>query len=229
MTAMRSIAKHYDQLDGPERFVAMLEAMARGDEEEDKRLDDACPRGTYVIDEPSYRSRMHMSFTAASLVCASINRDLDVIRTLGVVQDVTNLYELVAMDGAEEAFYAGWRARGGSSRKANKALDPEAERELEALCKQAVEQLNVSIRCVREVAGGKRAVSLLSAWEGLGRFSRECCQVEPLVLTKAWRLLAEDPVAEVMTLHPEAVVDEVQANGWYTSLSTTWRRREEML
>ncbi len=108
-------------------------------------------------------------------------------------------------------------------------LTPELEAELERLRDEAIEHLSVGIDCVRKVAGKKRAVNLLSAWEGLGRFSRECCHVEPLVLTRAWRLIAEDPVAEVTKLHPEAVVDEVQAAGWHTSLSGVWLRREEMI
>ena len=54
-----ALGRHYHILDGRERFVAMLEAMARGDGAEERRLEDACPRGAYLQDDPAYRTRMH--------------------------------------------------------------------------------------------------------------------------------------------------------------------------
>jgi hypothetical protein len=74
------------------------------------------------------------------------------------------------------------------------------------------------------MVGQKRAVSLLSAWEELGRFSRECCGVEPLTLAKAWGRLNEDPAAEAREVCPDAKADEAEAGGWYQSLAGAWRK-----
>jgi hypothetical protein len=70
-------------------------------------------------------------------------------------------------------------------------------------------------------------VTLLSAWEGLGRFSRECCGVEPLVLTRAWRLVTEAPAAAARELDPEAAADEGLAAEWHRNLSGPWARHTD--
>ena len=70
-------------------------------------------------------------------------------------------------------------------------------------------------------------MTLLSAWEGLGRFSRECCGVEPLVLTRAWRLILEDPAAEALKLDPGAAVEEALAAAWHANLSGPWARHAD--
>ena len=73
----------------------------------------------------------------------------------------------------------------------------------------------------------RRAVTLLSAWEGLTRFSRECCGVEPLVRTRAWRLVTEDPAAAARKLDPGAAADEALAAAWHRDLGRPWAEHAE--
>ena len=87
--------------------------------------------------------------------------------------------------------------------------------------------LDGAVTTVTGTAGRRRAVTLLSAWEGMGRFSRECCGVEPLVLTRAWRLVTEDPAAATHELDPEAEVDEALAAAWHANLSGPWARHTD--
>jgi hypothetical protein len=264
--ATAKLGKHYEALGGAERFVAVIEAMARGDEEEERRLDDACPRAAYTIDEPAYRKRMALSFDAAALACLSIARDLDALRAVAAVREVVALFRDFVAEGAEDAFYGGWYARGSADwdREAGGAaatghgegdvvdvgevagaddaagdeddrvaaderdgaddLGPAARKELARVREHAGVLLYILLRIVERRDGKHRAVNLLSAWEGLGRFTRECCGIEPATLLKAWRLLAEDPVPEVRKLYPKARVDEVQAANWHASLAGAWRR-----
>jgi hypothetical protein len=107
------LSRHYDALSGAERFVAAIEAMARGDEEEERRLDDACPRAAYTIDEPAYRDRMSHSFAASAIAAMSVVRDLDALRAVAAVRDVVAMFRAFVAEGAEDAFYSGWYARGG--------------------------------------------------------------------------------------------------------------------
>jgi hypothetical protein len=103
-------------------------------------------------------------------------------------------------------------------------LGPAANTAVARVRKHASDVLDIALRVVDRREGRRRAVSLLSAWEGLGRFTRECCGVEPLTLLKAWRLLAADPTAEVRRLYPQAQVDEAQAANWRASLAGAWER-----
>ena len=224
-----AFAKHYSLLSGSERFVAMMEAMARNDETEMGRLDDSCPRAEYTIDDPAYRERMAVSAHAASFVCASINRDLDMIRGVHIVRDIANLHEFEVEDGAIEAFRQGWKARDklvGGDGSAEPDLDDEAiVEQLAKLMTKATENVNVGLTVAIRSVTKNRARHVVSTWDGFGRFTRECCHVEPLVLAKAWRFLEDDPEADVRELYPEVVIDQAKADRWYNDLVKPWRKR----
>lgn len=70
----------------------------------------------------------------------------------------------------------------------------------------------------------QRAAAVLSAWDGFGRFARECGGVEPLTLLKAWRLVEADPTAEVRRLYLKAEGDEGLAANRHASLAGAWER-----
>jgi hypothetical protein len=258
-TATAKLGKHYEALGGAERFVAVIEAMARGDEAEERRLDDACPRAAYTIDEPGYRDRMSVSFTASAIAAMSVVRDLDALRAVAAVREVVGLFRRFVAEGAEDAFYSGWYARGDADNEdANVAagepagegegedgggnasdrdaarddaaiddddgLGPAARKELTRVRADAGVLLEILLKVVDRRDGRHRAVSLLSAWEGFGRFTREDCGVDPATLLRAWRLLPADPVPEVRRLYPNAKVDEAQAGNWHASLAGAWVR-----
>jgi hypothetical protein len=244
--AAAKLSKHYQALSGPERFVAVIDAMARGDLDEDRRLDDACPRVLREVDDPAYRSRMSVSFAAAAIATASIRADLEVLRALATVKEIIGVFRRFAEEGAEDAFQAGWLARGAADREKAAAaegggtaaatdqaddddesgddLAPAAEEELGAARELAAVKLDIAVRVVDRREGDHRAVSLLSAWEGLGRFARDSCGVEPLALVKAWRLLDGDPAAEVRKMYPKAKAEEALAAQWHASLAGPWER-----
>jgi hypothetical protein len=222
MVTTTTLSRHYDLLEGDERFVAVIEAMARGDREEEVRLDDACPRKAYQIDDPAYRKRMSISFTAVALACSTIQQDLAVLRTIASMQAVMDTLRGFAGEKAVDAFYAGWYAQ--AEGKESQELTPELQSDLNELRAAAAEPLELTLHAMKLMVGKKRAVSLLSTWEGLGRFSRECCGLEPLTLAKAWGRLETDPVAEAREVCPDAKVDEAEADGWYGSLTRAWRK-----
>ncbi|MDB5295632.1 MAG: hypothetical protein JWO31_1615 [Phycisphaerales bacterium] len=201
--------------------------MARGDAAEEQRLDDGCTRGTYEQDDPAYRTRMHLSFTAAALACASIQRDLDVLTALHMVKDVCGLFRDRARETVETAFFCGWHAAREAAGADVHAEDAAVEAELAELRQDGVWPLDAAVRAVMRGAGRRRTVTLLSAWEGLSRFSRECCGIEPLVLTRAWRLVTEDPAAEALKLDPGAEVDEALAAEWHRNLSGPWAKHTD--
>jgi hypothetical protein len=70
------VAKQYAVLDPHERFTLVIDAMARGDLEEEGRLDDACPRRVYRMDDRDYRLRMRTSFTISVTQCLNMREDL---------------------------------------------------------------------------------------------------------------------------------------------------------
>ena len=92
---------------------------------------------------------------------------------------------------------------------------------------QAAAKLDIAVRVVDRREGDHRGESLLSAWEGFGRFARKCCGAEPLALVMAWRLLDGDPAAEVRKLYPKGKAVEAVAAGWHASLAGPWKKYAE--
>jgi hypothetical protein len=107
------------------------------------------------------------------------------------------------------------------------ADDAEVAAELAELRKDGAWPLDTVVKMVAEGAGRRRAVTLLSAWEGLERFSWECCGVEPLVLTRAWRLVTDDPAAEALKLDPGVEVKEALAAAWHANLGGPWAKHTD--
>jgi hypothetical protein len=52
------LTRLYDRLTPEERMRAFIEALARRDEQELDRLNETCPRKTYVCDDWAYRGRL---------------------------------------------------------------------------------------------------------------------------------------------------------------------------
>lgn len=55
---MNPLTRLYDRLTPEERMRAFIEALARRDEQELDRLNETCPRKTYVCDDWAYRGRL---------------------------------------------------------------------------------------------------------------------------------------------------------------------------
>jgi hypothetical protein len=63
------LGKLYDRLTPQERFTLDVEAMARGDEEESRRLVDACPRRNYRMSDLAFSGRWQTTLEMV-LACA---------------------------------------------------------------------------------------------------------------------------------------------------------------
>jgi len=197
------LQKHYSLLDGRERTVAVLEAMARGDAAEEERLDDACPRGTYEVDDPSYRRRMSYAATATQLPCGSVRRDLGVLRAVDAFAEVQAVLRQFAGDRADEAFDAGWHAALAAARATTAgaglgvvgATGQPLFQHLAEIRADALWLVDRPVAAVRRGLGRATAVQLLSTWDAFGRFARDCVGVGPLVLARAVTAVPE-PVSD---------------------------------
>ena len=89
--------------------------------------------------------------------------------------------------------------------------------------KDGVWPLDAPVKAILQGAGRRRAVTL-SVWAGLTRSSRECCGFEPLVLTRAWWLVTDDPAAAAGTLDPEESVGEALAAAWHANPNRSWAK-----
>ena len=110
-----STAGLYDHFSPQERLVLLLEAMARGDEAEARRLRSSCPRKDYRGPDAAFDDRFHMAFDITAIVCGdlrSLAGQLHVLHWAIVnMQDCMTLHHI----NTEMAFMEGVRCGQGLS------------------------------------------------------------------------------------------------------------------
>ena len=82
------LGKLYDRLDPDERFRLVLEAAARGDEEEIERLRDTCPRAEYKASDIAYSDRISGSLKITMMLCQLLAPSLTELRMLAAFREV---------------------------------------------------------------------------------------------------------------------------------------------
>jgi hypothetical protein len=66
------VQKLYDRLKPPERLTLLLEAMARDDAAEARRLTDSCPVRSYSGPDHGFHGRLDMAFGTVAVVCIDL-------------------------------------------------------------------------------------------------------------------------------------------------------------
>ena len=92
--------RHYEQLGPQERVTLLLEAMARDDAAEARRLRRTCPRATYTAEDPEFEDRWTMAFDILAVVTIDLRclwGKLHVLRwVLGEVRELATAQNINA-------------------------------------------------------------------------------------------------------------------------------------
>jgi hypothetical protein len=227
---------HYACLTPAERLA--IEAMARGDEKEADRLEDACPKLNYRHNDAEFRDRMQRSYTIALLAMNNLQKLLAVIRCSNVFVEQHRAYADGPKLVAACAFlygrdYGKWEAGAieevslpdPAKIAAEVKGRPDLEEVLRELRECAYESVRRVAEAVRESIGMGVGVEALSQWEGFSRFCRDALRVEPVTLLAAYGLGRGDPAAEVLASFPDAKVDDSRAEEPAKHWTREWERR----
>jgi hypothetical protein len=101
---------------------------------------------------------------------------------------------------------------------------PDLQEQLKELRECAEESVLRVAEAVQDTIGIGVGVEALPQWEGFARFCPRCLGVEPLVLLWGYRMVKEDPAAEVLAIYPDAKADEAKAEE-RAALGGEWKRR----
>jgi hypothetical protein len=82
------LGKLYDRFDPDERLRLVLEAAARGDEEDIERLRDTCPRETYTAIDVAFSDQISGSWKMTMMLCQLLAPRLTKLRTLAAFRKV---------------------------------------------------------------------------------------------------------------------------------------------
>jgi hypothetical protein len=190
------LKKLYDRLAPEERFRLVIEAEARGDEEESRRLVQSAPRYTYTDADLDYINRLRASQELTMAVCLDLAPPLARVRMVeGFSAALPLAYNacikeahFAYLDGREAGLKEGLGAAGtkggfpdadqeGDNPDIEEALDRITHR-IEGASKRFLRRLE---ELELEIAAEARVL-----WEAFSKFSREELGLEPKKLVKMW-------------------------------------------
>jgi hypothetical protein len=238
----KGLDRLYDCFTPEERFRLDVEAHARGDGQESRRIRESCPRRTYIMNQQSFSIRWLTAVQLTEGLCLEIAQHSSRLRTIDglreVLPHVRAPYHVEAngayLLGHEAGSRYAWRRAGmggdppGWGRlegeEANeKDFDPAVKRdlkELDARLDGAAILPTLLDRLEREVAQ-----EAWMAWEAFAIFSESVMNIEPEKVLKA---ISEPGLADVEDLKRrreelafEADKDQVAA--CQQALAEVWR------
>jgi hypothetical protein len=185
-----ALGKFYDRFTPEERFRLDVEAMARGDSEESRRLVDTCPRRSYTMTDVRFSGRWDGAIQLCMAALLDLRYTTAKLRMIDAFRTVIPYSHTLAQDAAIDGYFDGhrsgsyhaWNAAGRTGRPPawpeldlepdEVERDPAMERdmdEIEAKVKKYGELLPVLMdRLERDLATGALAV-----WDAFSGFCEE--------------------------------------------------------
>ncbi len=192
-----ALARHYAQLTAAERFRLVVLARARGDEAEEDRLVDACPRMLVEMNDPQFGRHW---LTAQDLVMAFV---ADIGRFVGWLQALDFLIAPVGqiLDDLDALI----TELGGSDGTAQPSSDEAGG--------------GYPLRAMR-VAAETALAAIATHWEAFSACCREEMEVEPEELLRAiWPQALET----IEALRPRLEPNPRRDRAWVEEMRAHWR------
>jgi hypothetical protein len=199
------LGKLYDRLTSEERFRLDVEAMARGDTEESRRLVDTCPRHQYRMTDLRFSGRWDSAIQLCMAALMDLRYTVAKLRMISAFREAFPYSRTLAQDDAAEAYFDGHQAGSRYAwRKADRAGEPpgyeddeeEAEEEAEENADPATEEDLATIKArVHESAAlvprlmerleRELATEAMAVWEAFCGFCEEEMEISPEKLLQA--------------------------------------------
>jgi hypothetical protein len=109
-SAKSGLGKLYDRLTAEERFRLDVEAMARGDEADSRRLVDTCPRREYRMNEVAFTSRWSTARQITLALCLDLSQYLAGLTSIEALLHTTPYLRVPFVNEAERAYLEGHEA-----------------------------------------------------------------------------------------------------------------------
>jgi hypothetical protein len=110
MSTKNGLGKLYDRLTPEERFALDVEAMARGDEEESRRLVDTCPRHNYTMTDLAFSGRWMTTLEMVLALCVELTQHMSRLTMLDAIREVLPYARVVYRNEGERAYLDGHEA-----------------------------------------------------------------------------------------------------------------------
>jgi hypothetical protein len=242
-------ARLYDHFTPPERLTLVLEALARGDEGEVRRLASSCPRKTYTAPDAEFGDRVRVAFDTVAVVCIDLRALFCRLHALhwGVFacREMATLHQINADMAFLEGLACGLRcpqiefyappAEGPPSSAAAEPRDEDDDLDAAApdCCERMAavsERAQRSTDCVAKALGRAAyavAVEFVTCWEAFGRFCRRHLRVGPEAALSAWGFTRPGEFAATAEQYSHVKPDEAEVEDYYRHVCKHWDARFE--
>jgi hypothetical protein len=141
-----ALGKLYDRLTPEERFALDVEAMARGDEEESRRLVDTCPRLGYTMTDLAFSGRWMTTLEMVLALCVELTQHMSRLSMLDAIREMLPYARVIYRNEGERAYLEGHEAGSRYAwRRAGMEGDPPGWQPLEDDLEEEVEDSDPTI------------------------------------------------------------------------------------
>jgi hypothetical protein len=244
MSKQDAMGKLYDRLSPSERFRLDVEAQARGDETESRRLVDSCPRRNYSMTDWAFSGRWQTTTEIVLAMCGDLSQYMSRLNMIDAIQETLPYAHVVYCNETDSAYLSGheagcryaWKRAGmdgdppgwapldedGESTDAED-FDAAIDAELEATGAR-LEEADIMPELLTRLEE-KTTQEAWTLFEAFSSFCREELEVEPELLTKA---LFEPFVARFEDLKArkekfDTEADEGAASEYAAAFSEAWQ------
>jgi hypothetical protein len=203
VSAKNGLGRLYDKLTPEERFKLDVEAMARGDTEESRRLVDTCPRLGYTMTDLAFSGRWQTTHGMVLALCVELTQHMSRLTMLDAIREVLPYARVVYGNEGENAYMEGheagsryvWRRAGMSGDPPGwgpleddleaevEECDPALEGDLDALGRR-LEEVDIMPELLGRLER-KITRQAWTVWEAFCGFAQRWLEVEPEKLIKA--------------------------------------------
>jgi hypothetical protein len=243
MSTKKGLGGLYDRLTPEERFRLDVLALARGDEEESKRLTRTCPRRGYTMNDWGFVGRWEAAREMALLTYVDVVRRLDKIKMIVAFRSLFPYLSTIWQDDVHWAYFDGHRAGGRHAwNRSGKTGEPpgweadeeEAERNADPTMSEDLRKWTGEGRYDRlegtlEEMERELVGEALTAWLGFAGF---CEQEMGLEAEKVLEALARPFAERVRDLEELSARHEVEPHvegveEYLIMMTEAWRREVE--
>lgn len=202
MSNKNGLGKLYDRLTPEERFALDVEAMARGDTEESRRLVDACPRHDYRMTDVAFSGRWLTTMELGLALCVDLTQHMSRLSMLDGIREMLPYARVVYRNEGEKAYldgheagsrYAweragmsgdppGWQPLDDDLESEAEDFDPAVEGELDALT-TLLEEIDIMPELLERLER-KITRQAWTLWEAFAGFAETSLEVAPEKLIK---------------------------------------------
>jgi hypothetical protein len=247
MSKKNALGKLYDRLTPSERFRLDVEAHARGDEAESRRLVDSCPIRNYRMTDWAFSGRWQTTTEIVLAVCVDLSQYMSRLNMIDAIRETLPYVHVVYHNEMDSAYLSGheagsryaWKRAGmegdppgwapldedGEISEADaEDFDPAIEEALEATGAR-LEEADIMPELLTRLEE-KTTQEAWTLFEAFSSFCREELEVEPEKVSKA---LFEPIVARFEDLKArrekfDTQADEGVASEYAAALSEAWGR-----